>query len=356
MLGSVHDADDALAGGARAGVARPGRLRGPQRAPHVAVPDRHQHLPGRDQEAPQAGAAGRLKPLLQRPARRRGRAARRVGLARALPGRAAGARRRARLSGHQLRAAREPGAGLRRRPPAPAAQPARRADRDRGARVLRERGRRHARDHHGLGEQRTAARPQAGRRAPPRAEPAGHPALARRRAAQGHRRALHAGDGRGRRRRAADAAQRGRQLVDAPTARVVPRPRRDRRLPHREPLQVLPLAAPAHASQRTGGGGLLLVERGARDLRRPFARRARPARVADLPRSLRSSTSRGAASTAPASRASAKPGCSSASGCRTRSPRKVASAASRHGRTPPARRRPRPRRTRRRRPAGRTSC
>ena len=62
-------------------------------------------------------------------------------------------------------------------------QPARRADPARGARLLRPRGRGVARDDDRVGQQRAAARAQGGRRAAPRAEPAGHAARARRRAA-----------------------------------------------------------------------------------------------------------------------------------------------------------------------------
>ncbi len=71
------------AGRAAARLARAPPLRRPQRAEVVAVPDRHQHLPGPDQEAPQEGAADRPRPARRRP-RRAGRAADRVDLDRAL--------------------------------------------------------------------------------------------------------------------------------------------------------------------------------------------------------------------------------------------------------------------------------
>ena len=73
----------------------------------------------------------------RRPPRGPRRAARRVGLGRALPGRDARPRGRLRGARGPLRAARERRAGVRRRAPAPAAQPARGADPARGARLLR---------------------------------------------------------------------------------------------------------------------------------------------------------------------------------------------------------------------------
>ena len=108
-----------------------------------------------------------------RPARRPGRAARRVGLDRAVPGRAARPRGRLRRARGSLRAARERRARVHRGAPAPAGAPARRADPARGARLLGRRGRRRARHDAGVGVQRSAARAQDRRRAAPRAEPAG---------------------------------------------------------------------------------------------------------------------------------------------------------------------------------------
>ena len=93
-----------------------------------------------------------------RPARGPRRAARRVGLDRALPGRDAGPRGRLRRARGPLRAARERRARLRRGAPAPARQPARRPDPARGARLLGPGGGRVARHDHRLGEQRPAAR------------------------------------------------------------------------------------------------------------------------------------------------------------------------------------------------------
>ena len=51
MLGSPHDAEDALQEALRRRVARLGRLRGPELGADLAVPDRHQRLP-------QAGRSG----------------------------------------------------------------------------------------------------------------------------------------------------------------------------------------------------------------------------------------------------------------------------------------------------------
>ena len=112
-----------------------------------------------------------------------GEPAGRVGLGRAVPGRDARPRGRLRRPRGSLRAARERRARVHRGAPAPAGQPARGADPARGARLLGPRGRRDPRDDHRLGQQRPAARPHGGRRAAARAEPAGHAALARRRAA-----------------------------------------------------------------------------------------------------------------------------------------------------------------------------
>ena len=120
-------------------------LRGPQLAALVALHDRDQHLAERDREAPEAGAADRLR-AGRRPARRPARAAGRVGLGRAVPRRAARARGRLRRPRGALRAARERRARVRRRASAPAGQPARGADPARGARLLGQGVRRDARD------------------------------------------------------------------------------------------------------------------------------------------------------------------------------------------------------------------
>ena len=105
-----------------------------------------------------------------------GPADRRVGVARALSRRDARRRRRLRRARGPLRAARERRAGVRRRAPAPVRQPARGADPARGAGLLRQGDRRHPRYHRGLGQQRAAARPRLGRGAGSGREPAGDPA------------------------------------------------------------------------------------------------------------------------------------------------------------------------------------
>src|SRR5215212_10041273 len=102
-------------------------------------------------------------------ARRPRRAPDRIGLGRALPGRAP-----------RLRAARERRAGVRRRAPALATESARRAHPARGAGLLGARGGRGARHYGGLGQQRSAARAQGDRRAAAAAQSAGHRSLARR--------------------------------------------------------------------------------------------------------------------------------------------------------------------------------
>ena len=170
------------AGRIAARLARTRKVRGPQLAAVVALHDRHQHLPEPDRAAPETRAAGRLRPR-RRPARRSGRAGRRVGVARALPGRDARRRGRPRGPGGALRAARERRARVHRGASAPAPEPARSPDPARGARLLGTGGGGLARDVRGIGEQRPSAGPQDRRGAPARAEPAGHAARARRRRA-----------------------------------------------------------------------------------------------------------------------------------------------------------------------------
>ena len=99
--------------------------------------------------------------------------------------------------GRALRAARERRARLRRGAPASAGEPARRPDPAGGARLLGPRGRGGARHDRRLGEQRPPARPEIRRPTAPRAEPAGNPTRARRRGAHRPRRELHGRDGRG---------------------------------------------------------------------------------------------------------------------------------------------------------------
>ena len=113
-----------------------------------------------------------------------------TGLDRAASRRAARARGRARGPGGALRAARGGGARVHRRAAAPAGQSARRADPARGARLQRQGGRRDPGDDDGVGEQRSAARPQDGGRPASGAEPAADaPRARRRRAARARRRA-----------------------------------------------------------------------------------------------------------------------------------------------------------------------
>ena len=131
-----------------------------------------------------------------------------------------------------LRAARERRARLRRRAAAPPCAPARRADPARGARLLRPRGRRDARVHRGVGQQRAAAGAQGDRGAAARAQPAGHAAHARRPRGPRARRPLRRGLGARRRRHRRRHARRGRGPLDAADAHLVPR-RRHHHLPHR---------------------------------------------------------------------------------------------------------------------------
>ena len=157
MLGSVQDAEDALQDALlRAWRALP-RFERRSSIRSWLYQDRDQHLPRPDRPAAQARAADRLRPRLG-PARRPGDAARRIGLDRALPGRAARAAGRARGTRGALRAARERRAGVRRGAPAPAGTPARGADHARGARLLGQGGRGGARDD---GRRRSTARSSA---------------------------------------------------------------------------------------------------------------------------------------------------------------------------------------------------
>ena len=165
MLGSVHDAEDAL----QEALLRAWRglptVRGPQLAALLALPDRDQHLPRRDRAAAQAGAADRLRPG-RRPARAApaSRSSSRSGSSRTRTSRlglddglAAPEARYEQRESVELAFV----AALQHLP----AQPARGADPARGARILRPRGRRVARHHGRVGQQRAAARAQDGRRA-----------------------------------------------------------------------------------------------------------------------------------------------------------------------------------------------
>ena len=204
------------------------------------------------------------------------RAAGRDGLGRALPGR--GARWRAAARPRRSIEQRESVelafvAALQHLP----AAAARGVDPARGARLLGAGGRRRARDDAGRRQQRAPARPQGRRRAAAGREPAGHAARARRRAHPRAGRALHAGAGRWRRRRARRDARRGRDLVDAAVAQLVPGCRGDRRVPRRVSVPRA-LAPRPDQRERAAGGRLLHVGPRARALRRRRARRAHAAR------------------------------------------------------------------------------
>ena len=261
MLGSVHDAEDALQEALAARLARARPLRGPQLAALVALHDRHEHLPEPDRAPAQAGAAARLRPV-DRPARRRS-GCRRSSRSGWSPTRtSAGPRGRPRRARGALRAARERRARLRRGAPAPAGQPARRADPARGARLLRARGGRVARHDGRLGEQRPPARAQDGRRALPRAEPAGHAARARRREAARAGRGLHGRDGSAatwtRSWRCWPRTPPGRCRRSRPGSAAASAPRLHA---HRAAVGRLALAPRAGARERPAGGRLLRLVR-----------------------------------------------------------------------------------------------
>ena len=147
------------------------------------------------------------------------------------PGRDARDRGRLRLPGRQLRAARGGRARLRRRDAAPAAAPARGADPARGARLLRQGGRRDARH---LGRPRSTAPCSAPARRSRRALPERSQQVTLRSLGDARLREIvedymEAMRERRRQPRRLDA-DRGRRLVDAAAGQLVPR-RRDRGLP-----------------------------------------------------------------------------------------------------------------------------
>ena len=173
----------------------------------------------------------RMLPIDYGPAAERGRrarrAARRVGVGRAVPRRPA-----------RVRAARERRVGVHRGAAAPRAAPARGADPPRRARLLRRRGGGDAGHDAGRGLQRAAARAPHDRRSGCRSR-----ASRRRSASLGDERAprarrpLHARVAGRRRRRGRRPADRGRHAHDAAAALLVQRPRRGRPVPARVPVQ-----------------------------------------------------------------------------------------------------------------------
>ena len=128
--------------------------------------------------------------------------------------------------------------------------------------------------------ERAAAGAQGHRGARSGREPAVDAAVAGRRGGPRDRRSLRGCARGGRRRRGARPAGRGRDVVDAATVELVPGQGDRRRVPHRvsAPGQV---ASSRLARERPGRGRLLRLGRGARLLRRARARRADLARVAD---------------------------------------------------------------------------
>src|SRR4051794_12581380 len=230
-------------------LARPAALRGPQLDAQLAVHDHDERVPQRDRPPPEgARPAGRLR-RPGRPARRDRRTARRVGVDRALPRRAPGPRGRLRGARRALRRARERRARVRRRAPAPPAQPARGPDHAGGARLLGRRGRVDARDDGRVGQQRAAARPQDDRRQAPGPLAANDAARARRRAGARAGRTLRRRVGARRRRGRRRDAERGGDVLDAAERRVVPRAVRDRDVPADRPAQP-PAPLPARARER----------------------------------------------------------------------------------------------------------
>ena len=294
MLGSVQDAEDAAAGGAAARVARrcarfEGRsslrswlytiatntcLNAIARRPKRVLPI--DHGPPSDAWRRPRAAAGR------------------VGLARAVPGRAARRRGRPRGPRGPLRAARERRARVHRRRAAPARDAARRADPARGARLLGPRGRRVARDHRRVGQQRAAARP---RRRSTSACPsrASRPPCARS-ATTGCARSSRATWTRCS--AATSTASSAMLAEDAawsmpPLPALVRRPRGDHRLPRPRPaVGRLALAPPARPRQRAGRDRRLRLERGGGRVPAVRARRADARAARASRRSPRSSRAR----------------------------------------------------------------
>ena len=212
MLGSVHDAEDALQEAmlrAWRGLARfEGRSSLRSWLYRIATNTCLDAIGRRPKRVLPSTTARR------RPARRPGRAGRRAGLDRAARRTSGSSSRTASRPGGPLRAARGRGARVHRRAPAPPRQPAGGADPARGARLLRQGGRRDPRDDRRLGQQRPAARPQDGRRPAAGAEPAGDAARARRR-----RRSASS---------STSTSRPGSAATSTPSSRCSPRTRRSR--------------------------------------------------------------------------------------------------------------------------------
>ena len=231
MLGSLHDAEDALQDAllrAWRGLAgfegdrplRPWLYRIATNACLDAIAKRPRRALPVDREPASAPGDGPGKPS-------------RAGLARAVPGLRARGRERLRGARGSLRAARGGRARFHRGAAASAREPAGGAHPARGPRLLGPRGRGHRSRPASLGEQRAAAGPQDGGRAPSGPQPAGHPPRPGRRPGPG--------DGRGLRRslgapgRGSDGrdARGGSHVRDASAPALVPWPGLGHRVHHR---------------------------------------------------------------------------------------------------------------------------
>ena len=250
-------------------MARAAALRGAKLAALLAVPDRDQRVPDRGRAPAQADAADRPRPARRSP-RPPGTPLVESTWVEPYPDERLGLEDGRAGPRGPLRAPRGRRAGLRRGAAAPAAQPARRAHPARGAGLLGPGDRRGARDDGRRGQQRHAARPQDGRRAPAR-RAASRPPCAR---------------------SATSACARSSRATWTPWRAATSTPsssllaqdavwsmpplgawyrgrRRDRRLPgHRAAQRRLALAPPARARQRAGRGRLLRLGRERADLSR----------------------------------------------------------------------------------------